>query len=194
MDSIESLMGGMSLKKPKKQNAKSETASYSTVASDPLGSVKDNLTLSPKSPVFKPQLSPTDMIQELLLPTSEMDTEDNETLDQDVPETNYYMKKKQHFSCPNGPTLNIWVGNTMKDSFGFEMIEESDAELFNLDEPEQLTKKKSITKASDDDLSLTKKKSNGNDFRRFRSQSENITACTIFKFMESAHISQKRLL
>ena len=108
--------------------------------------------------------------------------------------------KKQHFSCPNGPTLNIWVGN--KNDYGFEMIEENDGDMLNLNDEPEVQSKFIEYKNTNADLmeviplttNLSKKTSNNLDFKRIRSQSENITACTIFKFMESKPLGQKRVL
>ena len=109
--------------------------------------------------------------------------------------------KKQHFSCPNGPTLNIWVGNGNRNNYGFEMIEENDGDLLNLnDEPEAQIKFNDYKKPNAELMEviptstiLSKKASNNSDFKRFRSQSENITACTIFKFMDTKPLGQKRV-
>eukprot|EP00331_Platyophrya_macrostoma_P009119 CAMPEP_0176425904 /NCGR_PEP_ID=MMETSP0127-20121128/11644_1 /TAXON_ID=938130 /ORGANISM="Platyophrya macrostoma, Strain WH" /LENGTH=137 /DNA_ID=CAMNT_0017807109 /DNA_START=169 /DNA_END=578 /DNA_ORIENTATION=- len=133
---------------------------------------------SPKSPVFRPQQSPNDMIPEFMLPENELSSEDNEGSERNSNEIQYYVKK-QHFSCPNGPTLDIWVGKSYKNDFSFEMIEENDGEFSN--ETESQTKFNEQKKSKGDlmevmpTLNLSKKTSNTTDFKRVRSQSENIT-------------------
>jgi len=192
MDNIDALMSKINLQKPKKQKEEdnlsaiySNGTNLSTLASSP-DSFEDNeqRLLSPKSPVFKPQQTPNDMLPDMLLPESEMDLEISEEPEQEKQEINPYLRNKKRFSCPNGPTLNIWVGNSTKDNYGFEMIEENDADLFSLDSP--VNKKSNEVKGFE--LNPSKKtlsfQNNGFDLKRVRSQSENITACTIFKFME----------
>ena len=101
-----------------------------------------------------------------------------------------HVKTNKNFSCPNGPTLNIWVGLGGNDSYGFEMIEETEADTLNLDEPEYSKKKIENFETNEGSVSVKGKSIT----RRIRSQSENVTACTIFKFMETNILSQKRLL
>mmetsp|Transcript_22293 Transcript_22293/g.25813 ORF Transcript_22293/g.25813 Transcript_22293/m.25813 type:complete len:195 (-) Transcript_22293:310-894(-) len=192
MDNIESLMGNMSIQKPKihkkEHQPPSKQASLSKGGSKSLKGVGFT---SPKSPMFRPQKSPNDLMPEILLPVSEMDSEENEpTDDRDLVEMEYYAnRKKKVFSCPNGPTLDIWVGNSSKGTYGIEIIEENDDDLFTLDEVDTSTKRKDAAKPTGES-----KFSKKNDFNRIRSQSENITACTIFKFLETSMMNQKRLL
>mmetsp|Transcript_31525 Transcript_31525/g.36419 ORF Transcript_31525/g.36419 Transcript_31525/m.36419 type:complete len:208 (-) Transcript_31525:19-642(-) len=207
MDNIESLMSKVSLSKPKASKVKDYSTSFansyatnnSTFASSPDSfEDNDNTFLSPKSPVFRPQLSPNDMIPDMSLPESEIISEIAEDPELDNNEMPSYMKKKQHFSCPNGPTLNIWVGNGNKNSYGFEMIEENDADLFNLDDTDSPANRKSKEPTKGFDLNPSKRsfvmKTEGFEGKRARSQSENLTACTIFKFLEVSKQTQKRLL
>lgn len=118
--------------------------------------------------------------------------------------------KQKHFSCPNGPTLNVWVNNGFQDDGHFEMIEENDGDLFNLNDDQNfeksygvnnkhistlMTQEKITTIEIDSQKTLTiqkRKSNNGLELKRFRSQSENITACTIFKFLEGGQLSQRR--
>ena len=109
--------------------------------------------------------------------------------------------RKQHFSCPNGPTLNIWVGNGNKNDYGFEMIEENDGDRFDLnDEPDTQIKVNEYKNPNSELMDViptstiaSKKITTSSEIKRFRSQSENITACTIFKFMDTKPLGQKRI-
>jgi len=199
MDNIDSLMSKISLHKPKKEKEAEEisiiysnTTNLSTLASSP-DSFEDNEKrfLSPKSPIFKPQQTPNDMMPDMLLPESEMDLETFEEPESEKFEINPNLKNKKRFSCPNA-TLNIWVGNSTKDNGGFEMIQENDADMFSLDSP--VHKKSNQIKGFELNPSFQASnfKADEFDFKRVRSQSENITACTIFKFMEGSKTLQKR--
>lgn len=154
------------------------------------------------------------MIPEFMLPENELSSEDNEGSEQNskyniiiiidsccwsymISVIDYYVKK-QHFSCPNGPTLDIWVGKSYKNDTGFEMIEENDGEFSNETDGQIKFNEQRQSKGDLMEViptpTLSKKTSNTSDFKRVRSQSENITACTIFKFMESKALGQKRLM
>ena len=114
---------------------------------------------------------------------------------------------RKPLSCPTGMQLNVWVGTAFEEEHEFEMIEESNETAFHLND-DILTNETDKDMEEEDqynmnaDLnhakpSLNKQPSNisqpkikGCEIRRMRSQSENITACTIFKFLENRTFAQ----
>lgn len=117
-------------------------------------------------------------------------------------------------SCPADTQLNIWVSGQSNDLDEFQMIDENDggeAFALNDDTNSEIEEAEERDKVSgsllgalkpiggskkmdlERDLFSPKRAKNPQpvpDMRRFRSQSENLTACTIFKFLENRTLMQ----
>mmetsp|Transcript_10547 Transcript_10547/g.12066 ORF Transcript_10547/g.12066 Transcript_10547/m.12066 type:complete len:207 (+) Transcript_10547:84-704(+) len=206
MDNIDTLMSKVSISKEKSKKeengannniSNSLLTNNSTLASTPdsFESYYQNI-MSPKSPVFKPQQTPNDMLTEMLLPVSEIASDSDEDQEDKIKEIETFMKKPRKYSLPVNPTLNIWVGTGSKNTYNFEMIEESEADMFNLDDsPANRRQGTKEGKAPSPRKRLGDNIDSLIDIKRTRSQSENITSCTIFKFMETtSKVTGKRKL
>lgn len=110
-------------------------------------------------------------------------------------------------SCPDGIQLDLLIGKNVQDDkdMEFEMVDELNGDKFFVEDSAkdmlndinvpkngtgvtQISELAKITKQDGERSGSSPKNKRlpaQTDLRRFRSQSENITACTIFKFLES---------
>ena len=101
-------------------------------------------------------------------------------------------------SCPPDGQLNIWLDSRYDDEIGeFQLVDESNGYSWFPDDDEGNIESKKVEKGSnsaklneDQQLSSDKlgKQKAQKDVRRFRSQNEYITACTIFRFLEKKNL------